>query len=461
MLERSISARLGAVRAEILSIEGDVLPERATAANAEMIWLLYEESLSELGLTEGPWLPSEELAGVLMPRRAVQLSQAELLFEELPTNALPEWARPYLLHLPCSEAANTRLHDSWEFLSEFQTHDGRLPATTLLVALDETRALAASAVGLFYRIDWPIGGPVSVTQVVTATSNYNFSAFRSGDSLYLGGTGSRVAKASIGPLLEDPPRLVLDEEFALAERPPNIDTAVVSISGDPSGALDLFLMTENTEVFHWDGTRATRLGAMDPRSVPFVPEVDLELRARQLAWVEPGKAIATWFRAENSIGETGPALLSLGAPPRPSPLPSSTDFGIGFSSSAVYQEGLGIYAVWTSFEDGGLRSEIFHKHSLGEDWRSYANLDFAVLDMLPSRSSVFATGAHFMFPEWQGRTVRAQRGFHFDADPEPKRCLWARTGGRQRLAIRMGEKRMISAGTVGREQPLKVHTHEE
>jgi hypothetical protein len=461
VIERSTLEGRGVPRAELFALEDDVLPTRTVSRETEMLWLFYDETPGELDLEEGVHDPANHETGALAPSRALRISGTEPEWEELDADAWPEWVRPFFLRLPCRTVVQTRKHTFADRLSEFQPNDGRLPAMTLLVALDDTRALVASAVGRFYRLDWPPGGALILTPVETATTNYHLGGFKSGDVLYLGGTGTRVAKAPVAPLLTDTPRLEFGEELVLADRPDTIDHAVVSISGDPSGVTDLFFMTESTEVYHLGPSGTKALGAMDARRPPFIAEVDRELRPRQVAWVGAGEAVAAWFHDGQSVGEPGPVLVSAGGIHTPLSFPSLTDDILAFSSSAVFRAEHGLFAARTTFEGGGLRSEIFRKATPAAEWVSFALVDYAVVDMVPSRSAVFATGGYFFAGNWFGTVMRAQRGFRFQDVTEADRCLGLRPHGRQRLVIRLGPKRMVSTGTTGKLDPEWIFTHEE
>lgn len=143
VIERSTLEGRGVPRAELFALEDDVLPTRTVSRETEMLWLFYDETPGELDLEEGVHDPANHETGALAPSRALRISGTEPEWEELDADAWPEWVRPFFLRLPCRTVVQTRKHTFADRLSEFQPNDGRLPAMTLLVALDDTRALVA------------------------------------------------------------------------------------------------------------------------------------------------------------------------------------------------------------------------------------------------------------------------------------------------------------------------------
>lgn len=441
-------------------MEGSRFPELFLGSEVEVALFFYEESLEELELARGPIAASNDKAGRLRADRLEHLLVSTAEWRSLDPGEAPEWTAPFIPRLPCRVPQKKREHRFAELSREFQPSGGLLPALTTLVPLDETHALVASFVGLFYRFDWPREGEPRLVTVLSSTVNYHLAGFRQGDAIYLGGTGARVAEAELAPLLEDPPRLVLRREIVLADRPHTIDHAVVSISGDPDGAEDLFFMAESTEVFHLGPDGVRELGPMDARMPAFSLTEDRQLRARQIAWVAPGRAVAAWFYDENHRSEPGPVLLSADGDRSGLPLPAAAAEFFASATSVAFDPSHGLFVARSSFENGGLRAEIFRRGILSDPWHSFALVEFAVQNMVPEQSAVFAVGAVRIFAQTPGAGMRAQRGFDFQDPGEKDRCLWFHANERQRLVARMAPGRLLSTGTTVEADPPWIFTHE-
>lgn len=454
VVERRGPPEARTVQAERIALESGQLPERHARQDLEAVLLFYRESLEELGLEAGPVEPGPETAHPLAPHRVESFSGDDLRWQTQADDPLVEWALPYLLPHPCSVKPQHRGYRPRELEGLEDPADGRLPAFTLLVPLDETRALLASGTGRFFRLEWPFGAEPSLTPVQTSTLDYHLSAFRAGDVIQLGGLGARTARASVPPLLEDPPRLMLEAERTLAERSPGLEHAIVSISGDPRGATDLFFMTESTEVFHWGEDGVRPLGPMDERQPRFRPRADLELRGRKLAWIAPGRAVAAWDHDADQESEASPVELDLEGRRSPLPVPLPPHGEAVSVPSVVFDPEFGLFVSQTYRDGVSTRGRIFQRSKDDEAWRRFAALDFAVRDMVPGPGSVFAVGGFLSAFGWAGAGQRAQRGFDFTLRRGDERCLWFRPNGRQRLAARFGPGRLLSTGTtVGNDPP--------
>lgn len=436
------------IRAERVALEPGTLPSRRLRADSESLWMLYEESLEALELSPGAAAAQE--GGWLAPRRIERLEDAELGWQSLRAEDLPAWARPFQHPYACPPR---RQHGGFRPLPLEQTEspmDGRRPAFTSMIVLDESQVLLGSGTGRFYRVRWPRGGEPELDPVETATANYSWSALRVGDELYLGGTGARFVRAPVPPLLEDPPRLVWSEERRLAERPATIDHAIVSISGDPSGAPDVFFMTESTEVFHLgrDGVRA--LGRMEGTTRPFDPTVDRALRARQIAWVSPSRGLVAWAHEDDPSEATGPVELHADGTRTRHPLPRPPGAARVSATSVAFHPELGAFVAQSYTEQLASRAEVYWRPLGARAWERFARLDVMVRDMVPDQSAVFVVGDALAFA---GGGHLAPRGFDYAAAEDDQRCLWFRPNGPQRLAASFGAGRWLSTGSSVPDDP--------
>lgn len=453
VIERSSEAGTARTRAERLSLEPGELPRRTIREDTESRWLLYEESLESLGLEPGPFPSSNDPTRWLTPRRAIAFSDPLEGWQSHGVDALDEWARPFQHPYPCAERFRAQGYRPMELERVEDPPDGRHPAFTAMAVLDDTRVLLGSATGRFFRVTWPRGGASSIEPVQTSTLNYHLSAFRAGDTIHLGGTGARIARAPVAPLLGDPPRLVLEGERRLAERPDDLDHAIVSISGPPGDDRELFFMAEDTEVFHLEGDEPRTLGRLDPRSPPFDPLIDREARARQVAWVGARRAVAVWFQDELSTADPGPIELDADGARRASPFPRPLEGRRASATSVAFDAEQGLYVAQSYAEGTSTRARIYRRRPSSEDWEPFARLDIAVQSMVPLPSAVLAVGAALSLDARAGGGVLAHRGFEFSASAQDTRCLWFRPNGRQRLAISFGPDRWLSTGTTAPADP--------
>lgn len=343
----------------------------------ELALLLYEPSLAQLELSPGRVFPNE---GRFKTPDAARVLEGDPdgapSWRALPTRQLPGWVEPYRLSGGC------RTHRVKPINLPAIQGAGLANQVAGLATITEDLVLVSTFGGRFFRAVWTDEGSPSVTEVATAGDREAVTGgFRSATRLWFGGARGRLASIDLEASRETS-ELYLERRALLPPNAPEFERTIIGIDGDPERDDDLFMLTVDGTVLHFDGDALTELGQIVGTSTR--PEALFE--TREIRWRGRHQAVAV---AAIESGAYPIYEFQVGASPRPLVLPD----GAVQNPRAVAYGTAGLFVATSARgADRGRTSRIWLLPPGATDWVLYAEVGFAVLGLAMERYEGVAVG---------------------------------------------------------------------
>ena len=336
----------------------------------EVALLFYDASLDALGLTPSRVYPNDAKFKTPDQSRVLDGAAGEgASWRSLPPRGLPAWIEPFRLPGEC-RPYRVKPINLPPRVGTMRPHD-----VVGLVPIDEEHVLISTAEGRFFRAKWVEDGNPGVTELeVTGESGARFGGFRSASRLWFGGERGLLASTELSAA-RDATELHFEVRAQLPGGDPAIERWVVDIDGDPERDDDVFLLSFDGTVLHYDAGVLANVGQILGTSTTGFSFLD----TREVRWTGPRTAVAISLAlgGQNSI-----YTFEVGAPQRALELPAEP----GRIPTAVEYAEPGLF-VATSLRkpDRSFSSQIWLLPPAGTEWLLYSESTVAVLGMVMER----------------------------------------------------------------------------
>lgn len=367
---------------------------------SEVAFLFYDTNLEALGLTPSRVYPNDGRFKTPDAGRLLEGAGTDgAAWRNLPPRSLPAWIEPFRLpgvcrpyrvkpiNLPPREGMMPRPHD-----------------VVGLAAIDEDHVLISTAEGRFFRASWvQSGNPIVAELGVTGERAAVTGGYRSASRLWFGGERGLLASTEIEAAREAS-ELHFEVRAQLPSSEPAIERLIVDIDGDPERDDDIFSLTFDGTVLHYDGARMASSGQIVGTSTTRASFLD----TREVRWTGPRTAVAvSWVRG----GQDAIYTFEAGGTPRPLVLPSEP----GRSPSAVVYGDNGLFvatARWNS--DRTWSSQVWLLPPRATDWILYTESTLAVFGMVMERYDGLVVGVG---PPFTGMLASQPEGSGPECEP--------------------------------------------
>lgn len=347
------------------------------AEGAEVAFLFYAATLDELELVPSRVYPNE---GRFKTPDAVRLLESSgedsSGWRSLPSRALPAWIEPYRLPGVC------RLNRLKPINLPPSTTPGRSNEVSGLAPIDEARVLISTYEGRFFRATWSDDGNPKVAEVAVAGErDAQLGGFRSATRLWFGGPRGLLGSIDL-EASRDTTELYVERRGILPASEPELGRTILDIDGDPDRDDDIFMLTYDGTVLHFDGSELSTLGQIVGTSTRQVTLLD----RREIRWRGPRQAVAvTWVEA----GQYPIYNFEVGSTPRPLVLPGPRE---SLPTALAYGPGGLFVAETTRGADRRYTSRVSVLPEGASDWSLYTEVSFAVLGLAMERYDGVAAG---------------------------------------------------------------------
>lgn len=371
----------------------DAILREPVTPGFELAFLLYSEDLSELGLVAGRVFPND---GRFKTPDGAQLleavEQGASSWRALPTRKLPAWLEPYRLAGQCRPPRVKPINLPPASGTSFS---GQVAG---VAPIDDEHVLVTTFAARFYRARWQDDGVPTVSEVAVAGEReVAIGGFRSASRLWFGGVRGLLGSIDL-EASRDTSELYVERRSILPPNASEIGKAIIDIDGDPERDDDIFMLTYDGSVLHFDGLTLSELGQIagtrtSTRNASLFDTRAIRWRGRHQAVAVAGVEAGAYPIYEFEVGATPrPLILPEGAAPSPT--------AVAYGSAGLF--------VATTARSGARRgsSQVWLLPPRATEWTLFTEVSFATLGLSMERYDGLAVGVAGSF---SSGTVAPQR----------------------------------------------------